>query len=343
MYYAGLDVSSKSSFVYVVDRRGRKVEGGEIQTNRKGYRSYFKQWSGKVLEVAVEAGGHTRWIYDTLKGLGIRVYVVNPNKVKLIAETKRKTDKVDAKVLADLLRIDGLPERIHMVEGDSRELRDLLKARHQLVKSATSLMNHLRGLLRQEGIRLEVEAFRNEKVFEGLKRNKDIPRHLKPVIESYRRSIEELLKERGELDREIGTYKNKDIELLKSVPGVGEVASKTIYAAIDTIKRFKKAKKLTSYCGLVPSVRSSGERTEYGHITREGRSEVRRVAIQGAHAVLRSKSSESRPLRIWHERVSKRRGFKTALVGLARRLLHIIFYVLRDRREYDPRLLQAGQ
>ncbi|MFN3480350.1 MAG: hypothetical protein ACK415_08170, partial [Thermodesulfovibrionales bacterium] len=83
-------------------------------------------------------------------------------------------------------------------------------------------------------------------------------------------------------------------------------------------------------------------RTEYGHITREGRSEVRRVAIQGAHAVLRSKSIESKPLRRWHERVSKRRGYKTALVGLARKLLQTAFYVLRDRKEYDYRLLRGS-
>lgn len=342
MYYAGLDVASKTSFIYVTDRRGRKVESKEIPTDKHAYRQYFKQWKDKAVEVAVEAGGHTRWIYDNLKKLGIEVYVVNPNKVKLIAETKKKTDKVDAKVLAELLRIDGLPERIHMAEGDSRELRDLLKARQQLVKSATSLMNHLRGLLRQEGIKLPAEAFRNEEIFRQFKQRKDIPEHLFPVIESYRRSIQELLKERKELDKTIGGYKNKDIELLKSVPGVGEIASKTIYSAIDTIKRFSKAKKLTSYCGLVPSVRSSGERTEYGHITREGRSEVRRVAIQGAHAILRSKNTESKPLKAWHERVAKRRGFKTALVGLARKLLQIIFYVLRDRREYDPRLLQGA-
>lgn len=341
MYYVGLDVASKTSFIYVTDRKGKKVEGEEIPTDRHAYRQYFKQWKDKAVEVAVEAGGHTRWIYDNLKKMGIGVYVVNPNKVKLIAETKRKTDKVDAKVLAELLRIDGLPERIHMAEGDSRELRDILKARQQLVKSATSLMNHIRGLLRQEGIKLPTEAFRNQTIFEELKKRKDIPFHLHPVIESYQRSIQELLKERKELDKTIGGYKNKDIELLKSVPGVGEIASKTIYSAIDTIKRFSKAKKLTSYCGLVPSVRSSGERTEYGHITREGRSEVRRVAIQGAHAILRSKNTESKPLKKWHEQVAKRRGFKTALVGLARRILQIIFYVLRDRREYDPRLLHA--
>lgn len=341
MLYVGLDVASKSSYVYVVDRRGKRVESKEIPTDKPGYRQYFRKLKDKGLVVAVEAGGHTRWIHDLLSKLGIDVYVVNPNKVKLIAETKRKTDKVDAKVLAELLRIDGLPERIHVVEGDSRELRDLLRARQQLVKSATSLMNHLRGLLRQEGVKLKAEAFSEAGIFDGLQKRKDIPLHLKTVIESYQRSIEELLKERKQLDDEIKKYKNKDIELLKSVPGVGEVTSKTIYAAIDTVKRFGSAKKLTSYCGLVPSVRSSGERTDYGHITREGRSEVRRVAIQGAHAVLRSKSMESGPLRAWHERVAKRRGFKTALVGLARKLISIMFYVLRDRREYDYRLLSA--
>jgi transposase len=138
-------------------------------------------------------------------------------------------------------------------------------------------MNHLRGLVKQEGVRLEAKAFRDCGIFDRIKRNKYIPVHLHPVIESYRRSIGELIRERLELDNEISKYRNEDIELLKSVPGVGVVGSKTIYAAVDTIKRFGKAKRLTSYCGLVPSVRSSGERTEYGRITREGRSEVRRV------------------------------------------------------------------
>lgn len=342
MYYIGLDVSSKGSFIYVIDRKGKKVSSGEILTNRESYGEYFSKWKGKAVEVAVETGGQTRWIYDILTGMGIGVYVVNTNKVKLIAESKRKTDKVDAKVLAELLRIGGLPERVHMAKGESRELRDLLRARQQLIKSATSLMNHLRGLLRQEGIRLKGEALTGEDVFLGIMDSEEIPKHLKPVIISYQRAIEELLKERSKLEEEIKKYKNEDIELLKSVPGVGEISSKTIYAAIDTIKRFKNAKKLTSYCGLVPSVRSSGERTEYGHITREGRSEVRRVAIQGAHAILRSKGKESEPLRAWHDRVAKRRGYKTALVGLARRILQIVFYVLRDRREYDYRLLRGS-
>jgi transposase len=341
MFYIGLDVASKSSFVYAVDGRGRKIESKEIPTDKDSYRQYFKPWAKKPVEVAVEAGGHSRWIYDLLTHLGIGIYVVNPNKVKLIAESKKKTDKVDAKVLAGLLRMDGLPKRVYVAEGESRELRDLLRSRQQIIKSATSLMNHIRGLLRQEGIKLPVKVFRDGDIFSRLKENKGVPAHFSQIIDSYEILIAALQQQQGALNDVIADYRNKDIDLLKSVPGVGEVASKTIFAAVSTIKRFTRAKQLTSYCGLVPTVRSSGDRADYGHITREGRSEVRRIAVQSAHAILRSKNAESKPLRKWHERVAKRRGFKTALVGLARKLIEISFYVLRDRRAYDARLLHA--
>jgi len=342
MFYIGSDVSEKSSYVYVTDGQGRKVESQEIPTDKDGYRQYFKRWMNKPVKVAVEAGGHSRWIHDTLKKLGISVYIVNPNKVKLIAKNKKKTDEVDATFLAKLLRIDELPERVYVAEGDSRELRDLLRSRHQLLKSSTCLKNHLRGMLRQEGIKLKTKAFDDESIFTRLQENKSVPKHLSPIIESYGKTIAELQKQKKSLDDVIAGYENKDVELMKSVPGVGEVSSKTYYEAISTIKRFRRAKQLTSYCGLVPSVHSSGERADYGHITREGRSEVRHVAVQSVHAILRSTNSESKPLRKWYERIAKRRGHKTAVVALARKLTEIIFYVLRDRKPYNAGLLQTN-
>lgn len=341
MLYIGSDVSEKSSYVYVTDGKGKKIESREIPTDKDGYRQYFKKWAGKQVKVAVEAGGHSRWIHDTLKKLGISVYVVNPNKVKLIAKNKKKTDKIDAAFLAKLLRIDELPERVHVAEGDSRELRDLLRSRYQLVTSTTCLMNHLRGMLRQEGIKFKARAFNDETIFSRLLKNKSVPGHLHPIISSYEKAISEIRRQRVSLDDEIAKYDNKDIELLKTVPGIGEIVSKTTYAAISTVDRFKRAKQLTSYCGLVPSVFSSGERANYGHITREGRSEVRHAVVQGARAVLRSKNSESRPLRQWYEHIARRRGSKTAVVALARKLVEIIFYVLRDRRPYDAQLLHS--
>ena len=119
MYYIGLDIASRSSFVYVVDGRGKKIESKEIPTYKDGYRQYFGEWAKKAVYVAVEAGGHTRWIHDTITKFGINVYVVNPHKGKLIAKSKKKTDKIDAKILAELLRMDGLPRRVHVDTGDS--------------------------------------------------------------------------------------------------------------------------------------------------------------------------------------------------------------------------------
>ena len=341
MYYAGLDVASKGSFVYVRDRRGNKVEAQEVITHRKFLGRFFRKYVDKGIIVAVEASGSTRWIYDLLTGMDIEVYVVNPNKVKAIADSKRKTDKIDAKILSELLRINALPERIHMSEGENRELRDLIQARHQVIKSYTNLMNYLRGLLRQEGVSLSARAFKNAECFSKIS-GQDIPDHIKHILARYRGTIDVMLKEKAKLEAEIKEYKTKDIELIKSIPGMGDISSRTIQAAIGEIKRFKLAKQLTSYCGLVPTVRSSGERTEYGHITREGRSEVRRVGIQCAHALLHCKSLESLPLRKWWADIARRRGQKTALVALARRLITIVFYVLRDKRPYDYTLLRTA-
>jgi len=341
MYYAGLDVASKGSFLYVQDRRGRKVEGQEILTTKWAIEEAFKKYKSSLIEVAVEAGGSTRWIYDTLKGMGIRVYVVNPNKVKAIADSKRKTDKIDAKLLSDLLRLNALPQEVIMAEGEARELRDLVQARQKVIDGYTSLMNYLRGLLRQEGVRLPERAFNNDHWLTELGKQ-DLPQHVRQIIDRYALLIDTMIVEKKEIEGKIFGYHSSDIDLIKTIPGIGELSSRTITAAIGEIKRFKKAKHLASYCGLVPSVRSSGERTEYGHITREGRSEVRRVGVQCAHAVLRSKSKEGEPLRRWHARIAGHRGMKTAVVALARKMITIVFYVLRDKKPYDYKLLAVS-
>jgi hypothetical protein len=110
-----------------------------------------------------------------------------------------KTDKIDVSFLAKLLRIDELPERVYVAEGESRALRDLLRLRYHMIKSTTGLMNHLRGMLRQEGIKLKAKAFYDGSIFIQLQENKSLPSYLKPVLGSYERSITELQRQRQEL------------------------------------------------------------------------------------------------------------------------------------------------
>ncbi|PIQ88774.1 MAG: hypothetical protein COV72_06575 [Candidatus Omnitrophica bacterium CG11_big_fil_rev_8_21_14_0_20_42_13] len=341
MYYAGLDVASKESFLYVQDRRGRKIESRPLLTTKLVIEEAFKRYDSRQAEVAIEAGGSTRWIYDTLKGIGVRAYVVNPNKVKAIAESKRKTDKIDAKLLSDLLRLGALPQEVIMAEGETRQLRDLIQARQKVIDGYTNLMNYLRGLLRQEGVNLPARAFCDGETFLKLLKS-SLPEHVRQIIARYHELIDKMVVEKKTLELKILHYNNEDIEIMKTFPGVGEISSRTIGAAVGCIKRFKKAKQLIGYAGLAPSVYSSGERTEYGHITREGRSEMRRVAVQCAHALLRSKSVESLPLRKWYERIAERRGARTAVVALARKMLTIMFYMLRDKKPYDYKLLTVS-
>jgi transposase len=152
MHYCGLDASLKSTHVYIEDAQGRQVDRAVVATTPEGIERALRRWAARGLKVAIEAGNQTAWIHDVLVDLGAKVHVVHPVKVKWIAESKRKTDRVDAQLLAHLLRIGGLPEPVHMPSWRSRELRALLVARRQLVQTRTKLINVVRGLLRQQRV-----------------------------------------------------------------------------------------------------------------------------------------------------------------------------------------------
>ena len=128
MFYCGLDIAGSSSFVFVTDARGKKVAVGPVASTRAALEARFKPFVRSGLAIAIEAGNQTAWIYEVLVGLGAQVTVVNPNKVKLIAESRRKTDKVDAKILCELLRLGGLPEPVHMPGKETRALRGRWRA-----------------------------------------------------------------------------------------------------------------------------------------------------------------------------------------------------------------------
>lgn len=342
MNYCGIDIASLSSYVYVTDARGRKLWGGPVETTKEALTSRLRRYLRGGLAVAIEAGNQTAWIYEVLVELGAKVTVVNPSKVKLIAESRRKTDKIDAKILAELLRLDGLPCPVHMPGPEARELRGLLVARRQLVSARTKLCNVVRGMLRQEGVRLPPRALSTQAGWQQLFYDGFRHDHLLSIVQAYHASFTALTRSIQELDRELARREreNPQAKRLKTMPKVGRIASLTFLAAVDDVQRFPSSRKLVGYSGLAPTVRASGERTEYGGITREGRKELRAVWVQVAHQVAIDRRRESLPLRSWFARVAKRRGKKTAVVALARRLLVIAYHLLREETNYNPARLK---
>lgn len=335
MNYCGIDIAMKSSYIYITDQRGRKKTSGEIDTTYMSLTKRLRPYLRGGLKIAIEAGNQTAWIYECLVRLGAEVTVVSPAKVKLIAESRRKTDKIDAKILAELLRLDGLPEPVHMPGRETRSLRGLLVARRQLINARTKICNVVRGMLRQEGIRLP--SLTTFKVWDNLLAHEGYDcDHIPAVLAAYYESFVALTRSIQAMDKQLTERERNDsrAKRLKTIPKVGRIASLSFLAAVDDVQRFGSSRKLVRYSGLCPTVRSSGERTEYGAISREGRSELRAVWIQIAHLVAIDRNRDTARLRRWYSKVAKCRGRKTAIVALARKLLTIAYRLLYDETEY---------
>jgi transposase len=342
MNYCGIDVAMKSSYLYITDGRGRKKTSGEIPTTYMALRRRLRPFVRGGLKIAIEAGNQTAWIHESLVDLGANVVVVNPAKVKLIAESRRKTDKIDAKILCELLRLDGLPHPVHMPGRPAREVRGLLVARRQLVAARTKVCNVVRGLLRQEGIRLPSRYLLTFQGWRTLLENEGYTcEHIRPVLEAYFPTFESLTRSIQAMERELARREKSDGRAgrLQTMPKVGRIASLTFLAAVDDVRRFGSSRKLVSYSGLCPTVRSSGERTEYGSISRQGRAELRVVWVQIAHLVVRDTHRDTARLRSWYSKVSRKRGTKTAIVAMARKLLTIAYRLLTDETEYRSSLV----
>src|SRR5262245_41046466 len=190
MNYCGLDVSMKSTHVYIENEQGRCVKRAVIATTPEMLDATLTRHAGRGLKVAVEAGNQTAWIVDMLRELGAKVHVVHPVKVKWIAESKKKTDRIDARLLAHLLRIDALPEPVPVPTRRSRELRALLVARRQLVQMRTRLINVVRGLLRQHRISVKARALATRHGWHELM-DLELPAALRPIVTAYEATVRE--------------------------------------------------------------------------------------------------------------------------------------------------------
>jgi transposase len=242
-------------------------------TSAEGFRAGLARWAQRGLVAAVESSGITPWVCELLKGMGIKVVVVNPNRVRLIAESRKKADRVDAETLAELLRLGGVPE-VHQASPEARRLRTELGVRRQLVRQRTALANQVRGLLRAWGVMLPARFLGRKGSWTELA-GKEIPEYVRALLRTLEGVYEQLTRAIAALGAELEAAAGKDAcaERLRTIPGVGPLSALTLLSAIDDVQRFERAKQLTSYCGIVPTVRSSGEREQQGSInpTREER------------------------------------------------------------------------
>jgi transposase len=337
MYYCGLDLHAKSSAFCIVTARGRKIVEGEVPSTRRGFDGMLKRCEGELVRVVLESSTRTRWAAQVLERLGSEVVVVDPRKVRVIAETKHKTDKTDARILADLLRTGALPKPVWQVPQATRELRDQVRLRWGLVRERANLTLRARSLLSSVGVNLGKRALASPATWDRVLKRRDVPAHMKKLLEILRESMGQLGEAIAAVEAEYAPRLAEPVvQRMMEIPAVGPVVALTTYAGVGDPARFQgDSRRAAAYTGLVPSEHSSGDRRRRGHITKCGPSELRRVWIQAAQAALRMRSH---PLKAWAQKLIYRRGRAIAVVALARRLFRWAFAMWRDGKHFDPKL-----
>jgi transposase len=318
-----------------------QTTGGEIVDLRIATRRdrLTETFGGRApLRILLEAGTESEWVALLLEELGHRVVVADPNFAPMYATRTRKikTDKRDAHALVDALRL-GAYRAAHRCSAEQRAVKELLTVRDVLVSARTKSINCCRALLKMRGLRVgkgEAETFAQRV------RMEPEAQKLEPVLGPLLRQQDGLNQEIEQLDKELGALARKDerAERLMTVPGVGPVTALAFTAQIDKPERFDSAKQVSSYLGLVPGEDSSGDGKNRRRITKTGDGRTRRLLVQAAHSLLRSKQGAAAGLLLWAQRLLQQRGRKIAVVALARKLAGILWAMLRKGTRFELRL-----
>jgi transposase len=301
----GLDLGDRSSWYCVLDEAGSVLLGQRLSTTPKA----MKEALGGMprSRIALETGMHSPWVSRLLSELGHEVIVAHARKVRLIGESRKKDDRLDAQTLARLARID--PQLLCPVRHRSAKAQadlTVIRARAGLVRARTALVNTARGLAKSYGERLRGCNVRNmnpEKA-EGL--SPELQRALEPLLAGIE-SLSERIGECNEGIEKLAQESYPQVARLKQVKGVGTLIALTFLLTLEDAQRFRKSRDVGCYLGLQPGRRNSGQSEPQMHISKEGDPYLRTLLVQGAHHILGPFGADS-DLRRWGLKLAERGG-----------------------------------
>jgi transposase len=332
----GLDLGDRSSWYCVLDEAGSIVLEQKLGTTPKAMREVFGSMPRS--RIALEIGTHSPWISRLLSELGHEVIVANARKVRLIGESRKKDDRLDAQTLARLARID--PELLYPVKHRSVQAQAdlmMIRARAGLVRARTGLVNTARGLAKSYGERLRGCNVRNmnpEKA-EGL--SPELQRALEPLLAGIE-AVSERIREYNERIEQLAQQSYPQTALLKQVKGVGTLIALTYMLTLEDPHRFQKSRDVGCYLGLQPGRRNSGRSEPQLHISKEGDPYLRTLLVQGAQHILGPFGIDC-DLRRWGLRLAERggkSGKKRAIVATARKLAVLLHHLWVSGEAYEP-------
>jgi transposase len=321
--YVGIDVHRKRSQVAVINQDGAVLANRNVPNGVKPILSVIGGLPAGT-KAAFEAAFGWGWLVELLEDYGFEPHLVHPLQCKAIASARLKNDKVDAAILAQLLRADLLPEA-WIAPPEVRQLRALLRHRAQVVRLRTLLRNRVHAVLADHG------HGRPAGCWSGAGRawlsSLDLPAVSAEMISDALALIDALQSVIDRLDAEVRGHARSDprVEVLTQLPGVGPFTALVLLAEIGDISRFASARKLASWAGLTPTVRGSDRTVRHGHISKQGSAWVRWVLCEAAQKAKRH--PDYAPA---YQGIAGRRGTKIATTAIARKLLTRAYHLLTD-------------
>ena len=334
--FVGMDLHKNSSTFCVKTKDGKIVASEKILTDKNHVTDFINNCREQTENVSLVMEPVSQWYYyaDLIENLNVDVKLAHPMKTKAIASAKIKTDKIDARTLADLLRANLVPEA-YFSPKEVRGWKEICRFRVSLVKLQTQVKNKIHAILFKHALKHNFSDLFGKGGKNWLSTLK-LKEPFQTNLERYLVLLEQLedMVKQAEKDIENTVKEHPQADLLVSIPGISYYSALTIVAEIGNIERFPSPKQLQSYAGLVPSTYNSGDKQVHGKITKQGSKWLRYIMIEAAH-------HQTRCTRIpgfgsYYNSIKKRKGSKTAAVATARKILAVVWRLLKDNRPYEP-------
>jgi transposase len=337
--FVGVDLHKEIATFHVVSHDGKSLHSGQFLVNPDAISEFASEHLVSTDSLAVEVTSNTWAFVRLVRPHVAKIVVSNPMKTKAIAEANIKTDKVDAKVLAHLLRCDYLPS-VWVPTPSVEDSRALAARRSALVNQRTAIRNRIHSVVARRLVKAPAGGMFTDKGIAWLKAVELDPLD-RALINADLALLDAIAQQSLAIDVMIvnESYADQDIQLLMTIPGVDYTIAHAIKATIADVSRFSDPDKMASYLGLVPSVKQSAGKCYNGPITKAGSSQARWLLIQGAQRV----GQHPGPLGAFFRKLERRKNRNVAVVATARKMVTIAWYMLINKEPYRYAVPQSTE
>lgn len=342
MQYLGVDSHKFKSYLTAMDQQGNILGRWNIANQAKELDRVFDSLSDNVSAV-LEASACWPVMYDLLEERASKVTLAHPYKVRAIAEAQIKNDRIDSKILADLLRANMIPQA-YAPAKETRHKKSLLRYRASLVRFQTMYKNAIHAVLTRNHVPLnEQQAISDlfgKKGREYLA-TLDLGGHDRKILDGYLEILDFVRQQIRTAQSWITALIKEDdaIKRLLKIPGLGNVTAPLIVYEIDDIERFRTSRKFLSYCALVPGLYASGSYSRTTGIIKQGNKFLKWAFLEAVTPAVKS----SVVLRAYYLRIKEKNGHHAARVAVARKLAKIAYHILKEKKDFDETLIRDQQ